>query len=123
MPGSRPEPPRPLSLSKDGDERLVIQWSDGHRSVYTWRHLRTECPCASCREERAKPPDPFRILKPAELAPLRPVALAPVGHYAYRITWSDGHDTGIYTLEHLRDLCQCAECAASGQGWGGREEM
>ena len=35
-----------------------------------------------------------------------PVSLTPVGHYAYKITWSDGHDTGIFTLEHLRELGQ-----------------
>jgi DUF971 family protein len=113
MSASRPEPLRPVALSKDGDERLVIQWNDGHRSVYTWQHLRSNCSCAGCREERITPPDPFRILKPSELGPLRPVSLAPVGHYAYKITWSDGHDSGIYTLEHLRELCQCAECVSA----------
>jgi DUF971 family protein len=110
MSATRPEPLRPVALSKEGDERLVIQWNDGHRSVYAWPHLRQNCPCAGCREERQKPPDPFRILSPAELAPLKPVAVAPVGYYAYKITWSDGHDTGIFTLEHLRELCQCDEC-------------
>jgi DUF971 family protein len=97
-------------LSKEGTDRLAIQWSDGHRSIYTWKHLRDQCPCAGCREERLKPPDPFHILKPNELVPLAPVSLTPVGHYAYKITWSDGHDTGIYTLEHLRELCQCPQC-------------
>ena len=42
--------------------------------------------------------------------PLAPVAMTPIGHYAYKITWSDGHDTGIFTLENLRELCQCPEC-------------
>jgi DUF971 family protein len=111
MPGPHPEPPRPVALSKEGDDRLVIQWSDGHRSVHAWKHLRDHCPCATCREERNTPPDPFRILNPAELVPLKPVSVTPVGHYAYKITWSDGHDTGIYTLEHLRELCQCDACA------------
>ena len=94
----------PLSLRREGD-RLVIEWNDGRRCVYTWSHLRANCPCAGCREERSRPPDPFRILKPTELVPLAPVAMTPVGRYAYKITWSDGHDTGIYTLEHLRQLC------------------
>ncbi len=102
----------PVALRKEGEDRLVIEWNDGHRGVYAWQHLRTECPCATCREERAKPPDPFRLLSPAELTrgPLKPVAMSPVGRYAYKITWSDGHDTGIYTLEHLRELCQCEQC-------------
>jgi DUF971 family protein len=105
-----PDTLRPVSLSKEGDDRLVIKWNDGHRSVYRWQHLRNHCPCANCQEEREKPPDPFRILKPNELAPLKPVALAPVGQYAYKITWSDGHDTGIFTLENLRALCECDHC-------------
>jgi DUF971 family protein len=102
----------PVALQKDGEERLVIEWSDGHRSVYAWQHLRSHCSCASCREERERPPDPFRILKPSEIpqGPLRPVAMVPLGHYAYKITWSDGHDAGIYTFEALRDLCQCQQC-------------
>ena len=51
------------------------------------------------------------VLKPSELVPLKPVSITPVGYYAYRIAWSDGHDSGIYTLEHLRELCQCPECS------------
>jgi DUF971 family protein len=111
---SAPVPGRltPVALSKDGPDRLVIQWNDGHHSVYAWRHLRANCPCAGCRDEREKPPDPFRILKPSELVALAPVSIAPVGRYAYKIVWSDGHDTGIFTLEHLRELCQCPECVS-----------
>src|SRR3954451_21783425 len=100
----------PLSLKKEGEDRLVIQWSDGHRGELTWASLRNESPCAGCREERLQPPNPLRVLKPSELAPLRPVAIAPIGYYAYKITWSDGHDSGLFTLEALRALCECAEC-------------
>lgn len=96
--------PVPLRLRRDGDETLIIEWNDGLRSQLTWKQLRDSCPCASCREERGKPADPFRILKPQELAPLKPVQMQPVGRYAYRIVWSDGHDSGIFTLEFLRSL-------------------
>ena len=66
------------------------------------------CPCASCVEELAKPPDPFRVLTPQEAAAgdPQPVAMRPVCHYAYQITWNDGHDTGIFTLELLRQLSE-----------------
>jgi DUF971 family protein len=105
---------KPVALRKEGSEHLVIDWSDGHRGLYAWKHLRAQCPCASCREEREKPPDPFRILTERELkqsGPATPTALTPIGHYAYKITWNDGHDTGIYTLDSLRyELCQCPEC-------------
>ena len=103
-PGS--EPFFPVALTKDAEGRLVIQWNDGQRRVYSWEELRQHCPCASCRDERTQPPDPFRLLKPQELVPLAPVSMSSVGRYAYKIVWSDGHDTGIYTLELLRSLGQ-----------------
>lgn len=118
---SIPEPsatysgPRPLSLRRDGPDRLVIEWSDGHRGIHTWERLRASCPCATCRDEAGRPADPFRILTPQELAPrppLAPAAMEPVGHYAYKIVWNDGHDTGIYTLAALRELCECPACAS-----------
>lgn len=102
---------RPVALHKIGNDRLGIEWSDGRQGTVTWDQLRLHCPCATCRDEREKPPDPFRILKPEEIphGPLKPVAMAPVGYYAYRITWNDGHDTGIYTFDMLRALCELTE--------------
>lgn len=96
---------RPLSLKREGDG-LKIEWSDGVVTTVAWRKLRANCPCASCLEERSKPADPFRILTPEEVAAgaPAPVAMAPVGYYAYQIKWNDGHDTGIYPLELLRKL-------------------
>jgi DUF971 family protein len=35
---------------------------------------------------------------------VRPIRVQGVGRYALQIAWSDGHDTGIYTFEHLREL-------------------
>jgi DUF971 family protein len=98
--------PRPIALAKDGDDALVIRWSDGAQTRCLWTDLRKNCPCAGCNEEREQPPDPFRILKPSELVPLKPVKIEPLGVYAYRITWSDGHDAGLFTLEKLRALGQ-----------------
>ena len=72
MVASPSEPLLPVTLSKEGTGSLAVQWKDGHRSIYTWKHLRDNCPCAGCREERIQPPDPFRILKPNELARLSP---------------------------------------------------
>jgi len=115
MPAVPTEPLRPLALRKEGADRLAIDWSDGHHSLYTWQHLRASCPCAGCKEKDQKPPDPFHILTPAEMAPkppLAPTALQPVGYYAYRIVWNDGHDAGLFTLENLRALCQCPACQA-----------
>jgi DUF971 family protein len=96
---------RPTSLKREGDG-LKVEWSDGVVTTVSWRTLRASCPCASCIDERAKPVDPFRILKPEEVAAgaPAPVGMVPVGHYAYQIKWNDGHDTGIYPLTLLREL-------------------
>ena len=104
MASTGPEGPVPVALRREGDQ-LVIQWSDGATGRIAWKALRDTCPCAGCRDEREKPPDPFRILKPTELAPLAPVSMPRVGRYAYKVVWSDGHDAGIFTIEHLRQLC------------------
>ena len=42
--------------------------------------------------------------------------LEAVGLYALKPVWEDGHETGLYTYEHLRDLCQCEECMAAKPG-------
>jgi DUF971 family protein len=44
------------------------------------------------------------VLSLAEARPLKVLDMKPVGNYAYSIAFSDGHDTGIYTLEFLRGL-------------------
>jgi DUF971 family protein len=97
----------PTSMRRDGDH-LVIDWSDGTTARLTWKALRDACPCAGCRDEREKPADPFRILSDKELVPLAPVGMPKVGRYAYKIVWSDGHDAGIFTVEHLRELSRRA---------------
>lgn len=104
---SASSPITPTALRREGDS-LLIEWSDGQTGRLTWKQLREACPCAGCRDEREKPADPFRILKPQEVVPLAPVSMPRVGRYAYKIVWSDGHDTGIFTVEHLRQLCGLA---------------
>ena len=39
---------------------------------------------------------------------VRIMGMKPVGNYAYGIEFSDGHDTGIYTFEYLRELGEVA---------------
>jgi DUF971 family protein len=94
----------PIKLSRVADDRLAIDWSDGQRRVYTVGQLRERCPCATCREKRSEPPPLLPVLKPAEAWPLAISGMQPVGNYAYSIEFSDGHDTGIYTFDLLREL-------------------
>ena len=44
------------------------------------------------------------MLSDAEAQPLRILGMQPVGNYAYSIDFSDGHDTGIYSFELLREV-------------------
>ena len=98
----------PVKLQIVEPASLLIEWSDGRRQQYPLAELRRHCPCATCREkhkgEDQKPAALLPVLPLAEAAPVRIVAMKPVGNYAYGITFSDGHDTGIYTFEQLREL-------------------
>jgi DUF971 family protein len=101
--------PQPVKLHMRGPDRLRIEWSDGKKQEIAVGQLRNACPCATCREKRAAPPAPEKsgglpVLTMAEARPLAIAAMKPVGNYAYSIAFSDGHDTGIYTLEFLREL-------------------
>jgi len=99
--------PLPTSLKSEEDS-LIITWDDGVVHRLKWSFLREQCPCATCRAEREKPPpeddNPLNILDPAKAQPTRPVDMRPVGNYAYGIEFNDGHNTGIYSLEYLRFL-------------------
>ena len=96
--------PTELSLNETGD--LLIQWSDEKSRLYRISVLRDSCPCATCREQRKAQPttDLLPVLKIEETQPLKITEMSPVGSYAYGITFSDGHDSGIFTLEHLYEL-------------------
>jgi DUF971 family protein len=104
--------PIPVELKLVQPDALRIEWSDGQTREYSVRELRDQCPCATCRERRSAPPPPpttLTVLSPAEAQPLRIVVMQPTGRYAYSIHFSDGHDTGIYTLESLRELGRVVE--------------
>jgi len=96
--------PKPTKLELVQTNRLRITWSDGQVREYAARELRDHCPCATCREKRKAPPSQLPIISAAEAQPLGITRMNPVGNYAYSIEFSDGHNTGIYTLESLRAL-------------------
>lgn len=105
---------QPTKLELTGAGQLRITWSDGQVREYAVRELRENCPCATCREKRSAPPPPptqLNVISAAEAQPVRITQMHPVGRYAYGIHFSDGHDTGIFTLESLRELGE--EAAAS----------
>jgi DUF971 family protein len=92
---------------------LRIDWRDGHASDYPLAWLRDHCPCAGCTgahgagpAKAERPADPFPMYKP----PLKITSVEPVGNYALRIAWNDGHNAGIYSYDYLREICPCALC-------------
>jgi DUF971 family protein len=106
--------PEHIAISKS--KGIKIDWRDGHHSDYTCAYLRDQCPCATCTGAHGTPPqrpsaDPFQMYKPAP----KIINVEPVGHYALRILWNDGHSSGIYSYEHFRQICPCPECAKAGQ--------
>lgn len=105
--------PLPVAVTRR-DDGVLIEWdAAGHRALYPARKLRLGCPCAECVEEMSG----RRLLDPATVAPdIRPLEVRLVGAYGLRISWSDGHGTGIYTFERLRRECPCARCSGLGEG-------
>ncbi len=102
----------PVSIEREGDSAIKITWSDGGESNWTAGGLRKACPCATCREKRrgqaaaSKIPDKpamLPVLSAAEARPMRIESMRPVGNYAYNITFSDGHSSGVFRFELLRD--------------------
>jgi DUF971 family protein len=103
-------PTTPVSIHADRAARsLEIAWADGHRTAYDFVALRWLCPCAYCRGEAGMPGwlDSAPRLTPEQT---RMTDVQLVGQYAIAPTWGDGHGTGFYTFQLLRDRCPCDEC-------------
>ncbi len=117
--------PAKIRVKKTEGTGVEIDWQDGHKSAWNFVWLRNACPCATCHEEREKTgrlpgepkPRPQTLLAMYE-APARPVEVTPVGKYALKFKWTDGHESGIYSWEYLRRACRCEECLAKGLAKG-----
>lgn len=92
-------PPEAIDVTPANE--ILVRWPGGAEVRLPAFALRDACPCAGCVEEGTG----RKILDPATIpADVRPGLVEPVGNYAVKIHWSDGHDTGIYTWTHLREL-------------------
>jgi DUF971 family protein len=100
----------PLEVGPSTDEaRLRIVWKDGLAAEYVPRELRLLCPCAGCVDEMTG----VRTLRAETVdAAVYPTAIHYVGQYALQFMWSDGHSTGIYTWEYLREIADAGGGAA-----------
>ncbi|MCI0454246.1 MAG: DUF971 domain-containing protein [Candidatus Dadabacteria bacterium] len=111
---------KPKEVLEFSDSALMIIWEDEHESIYLYEELRQLCPCATCNELRQsgergkKGKTPFKRIIPLETPlknlQIKPDRIDPVGLYAIRFKWNDGHETGIYPFEFLRRRCTCEKC-------------
>lgn len=100
--------PSNISISQD-PPGIIISWDDGIKQTLSFQYLRQKCPCAQCKGERLPlEPRPLQLPVVKSLAPGAIVAkdMFKIGTYAIGFAWGDGHDTGIYTYDYLRELVQ-----------------
>ena len=91
----------PVKFGPIGQPQVEIDWNDGVKTSHSARELRFLCPCAACVNEITGQ----RTIK-LEWVPQNMTAkvFQPVGRYAVQIVWSDGHATGLYGYDFLRQL-------------------
>ena len=96
---------QPLQIKVENKENLLIKWDDKSESRINLKYLRDECPCANCKGETIL----LKTYRPSKLQTTNPDMykiknIETVGGYAVRISWQDGHNTGIYSWEYLKRL-------------------
>jgi ATP-binding protein involved in chromosome partitioning len=107
--GASTDRPEIAELTQPSESEVRILWQGGHESTYSGYALRLSCRCAICVDKNIGNKG---LYEESIRKDVRPLSIDPVGRYAIRFHWSDGHSTGIYTFEHLRQLCPCPTCAA-----------
>jgi ATP-binding protein involved in chromosome partitioning len=90
-----------MALGRRDAHTLSLRWQDGHDQQINTRDLRLACRCAACIDEMSGRAvlDPATV--PMNIAPTRIWSL---GNYAIGVSFSDGHQSGIYTFGHLRSM-------------------
>jgi ATP-binding protein involved in chromosome partitioning len=93
--------PKSIGLTKTGD--MQVEWPDGFGGSISPYDLRINCPCALCVDEETgkRTLDPDQVPLDVKIG-----GLDKVGRYAVSITFSDGHNTGIFKFDRLRALAE-----------------
>jgi DUF971 family protein len=91
--------PTELRLNRDKN-LLTVSFEDGARYALSAERLRVESPSAETRGHGgAHKPPPITRKEHVKIA-----RLEPVGNYAVRIVFDDGHDSGLYSWDYLAEL-------------------
>ncbi len=83
---------------QDGGKQLQVEFEDTSKAVLSAELLRVESPSAEVQGHQA---DQKKLIK--DKAGVRITDIEPVGRYAVRLIFDDGHDTGIYSWVLLHD--------------------
>lgn len=99
--------PPPTHLRARKLERVFeLEWADGLTAQVPFKLLRSRCPCAGCVDEITGE----RILDPNSIPDdIAPASLGFSGNYALKVTWSDGHSSGLYTWDLLAEIARCTK--------------
>ena len=95
-------------LKEDGILELV--WKSDDVSRIPFRAIRQGCRCAACVDEMTG----RQVLDPHSVdIAIYPEDVALAGNYALKIRWSDTHDSGLFTWDHLRSIDNRLQAQAS----------
>jgi len=84
---------------KKAEKLLEVSFEDGATFRLPAEYLRVESPSA---EVKGHGPGQQQLV--AGVSHVGIAKLEPVGHYAIRIIFDDGHDTGLYSWSYLHEL-------------------
>ncbi len=93
----------PKKISLSDSDALVVEWDSGNVSEINNYLLRKLCPCAICEVERDKNHHDYNLFR-GDKTEITDISV--VGKHAIKITWKDGHNTGMYEFQHLKDLAE-----------------
>ncbi len=79
--------------------QVVIAFDDGNRFELSFEYLRVHSPSAEVKGH-----GPGQEFLQTGKENVQVTAVEPIGHYAVRLVFDDGHDTGLYTWKYLYEL-------------------
>ncbi len=81
--------------------QIRVQWPDGAEDLLANRDVRAACQCAVCVEEYSGE----QLLDPETIAPdIQATSIDTLGNYAVSIAWNDGHSSGIFSWDRLKEI-------------------
>ena len=83
---------------------LQVQFGDGSTHALPFEYLRVNSPSAEVQGHG--PGEGVLVMGKQQVQVLR---VEPVGHYAVRLVFDDGHDSGLYTWKYLHELARGRE--------------